>query len=98
MTNNSITQMQKIVLGLAGVMSAFAITVPIAMLRVSSTAKFAGQPFNSQTCETANPAQRQVVNWLETCSRMSIAPLNRDRSNLSPTQLPAGIPVVAPSR
>jgi hypothetical protein len=72
-------------------MSAFAMTVPIAMLRVSSTEKFAGQPFNSQTCETASPTQRQVVNWLETCSRMSVAPLNKPQ----PDPLPAGIAAVS---
>jgi hypothetical protein len=60
----STTEMHYIVLGLAAVMGAFAITVPIAMIRVSSTEKFEGQPFNSQTCKTDIPAQRQVVSWL----------------------------------
>ena len=92
---NSTTQMHKIVLSLAGVMSAFAITVPISMIRVSSTEKFAGQPFNSQTCETYHPAQRQVVSWPETCSRMRVAPLPKNTPIVAPTQLPVGIPVVS---
>jgi hypothetical protein len=69
--------MHPIVLGLVGVMSVFAITVPIAMVRVSSTEKFAGQPLNSQTCKTENPPQRQVVSWLETCRHMTIVPLTK---------------------
>jgi hypothetical protein len=72
---DSTTQMHYIVLGLTGLMSAFAITVPIAIARVSSTEKFAGQPLNSQTCETYKPPKRQVVSWLETCRHISVAPL-----------------------
>jgi hypothetical protein len=71
---NSTAPMHAIVLGLVGVMSAFAVTIPIAIYRVSSTPKFAGQPFNSQTCETDLPAQRQVVSWLETCRHRQVAP------------------------
>jgi hypothetical protein len=72
---NSTAPMHSIVLGLVGVMSVFAITIPIAIYRVSATEKFAGQPFNSQTCKTDNPAQREVVSWLETCRHMQVAPL-----------------------
>jgi hypothetical protein len=71
---NSTTQMHKIVLSLAGVMSIFAISIPIAMLRVSATQKFAGQPLRSQTCTTQTPVERKVVGWLE-CSRLNVAPL-----------------------
>jgi hypothetical protein len=70
----SIHQMQRYVLGGVGLLSAFAISFPIAMARVSATPKFAGQPFNSQTCKTDNPAQRQVVSWLETCRHLHIDP------------------------
>jgi hypothetical protein len=72
---NSKTQMHYIVLGLSGVMGAIAVSIPIAMSRVSQTAKFAGQPFNSQTCETANPPQRQVTSWIETCRHLHTPPL-----------------------
>jgi hypothetical protein len=73
--NNSTAPMHAIVLSLFGVMSVFAITIPIAIYRVSATEKFAGQPFNSQTCKTDNPAQREVVSWLETCRHMQVAPI-----------------------
>jgi hypothetical protein len=71
---NSPTQMHKIVLGLTGLMSLFAISIPIAMLRVSATQKFAGQPLRSQTCATQTPIDRKVLSWIE-CSRMNVAPL-----------------------
>jgi hypothetical protein len=71
---NSTIEMHKIVLGLMGVMSAFAIAIPIAMLRVGATQKFAGQPLRSQTCETHTSVKRKVLSWLE-CSRMNVAPL-----------------------
>jgi hypothetical protein len=71
---NSTVEMHKIVLGLTGVMSVFALTIPIAMLRVSTTQKFARQPLNSQTCENHTPTKRKVLSWLE-CSRMTVAPL-----------------------
>jgi hypothetical protein len=71
---NSTAQMHKIVLGLAGVMSLFVITIPLAMLRVSATQKFAGQPLRSQTCEAHTPISRKVLSWLE-CARMNVPPL-----------------------
>jgi hypothetical protein len=74
---NSKSQMHYIVLGLTSVMGAIAVSIPIAMSRVSQTDKFAGQPFNSQTCEAINPAQRQVTSWLETCRHLSVAPLSK---------------------
>jgi hypothetical protein len=71
---NSPTQIYNIVLSLTGVMALFAISIPIAMLRVSATQKFAGQPLKSQTCATRTPIDRKVLSWLE-CSRMTVAPL-----------------------
>jgi hypothetical protein len=88
-------QMHQIVLALTGIMSAFFITFPISMLRVSSTEKFAGQPFNSQTCETYNPKQRQVVSWRTTCFQMSVAPLAKRFPTASTNPKAAGIPAVA---
>jgi hypothetical protein len=75
---NSTIEMHKIVLGLTGVMSIFAISIPIAMLRVSATQKFAGQPLKSQTCATQTPVTRKVLSWLE-CSRMNVAPLPKSK-------------------
>jgi hypothetical protein len=82
---NSTTKMHRIVLGLAGLMSVFAITVPISMTRVSSTVKFAGQPFNSQTCETYNSKQRRVVDWMEDCSQMSVTDSTPNTASAMPS-------------
>jgi hypothetical protein len=43
----SVSQMHKYVLGLTGVMGLFAITLFVAIWRVSTSEKFAGQPFHS---------------------------------------------------
>jgi hypothetical protein len=97
--NNSKTQMHYIILGLTSVMGAVAVSVPIAMSRVSSTPKFAGQPFNSQTCETANPAQRQVTSWNQTCRYLSVAPLPKSSPGANPSSTlkfkAAGMPSVS---
>ena len=69
---NSTFKMHKYILGWLGLMIAFGVTLPIAMLRVSASPKFANQPFNSETCVSHKPATRTVTSWLETCSRMSI--------------------------
>jgi hypothetical protein len=74
---NAVHKMQRYIIGGSVLMSAMALTFPIAMSRVSQTDKFAGQPFNSQTCEAINPAQRQVTSWLETCRHLSVAPLSK---------------------
>jgi hypothetical protein len=72
---NSTAKMHKYILGLTGVMIAFGVSFPIAMIRVSATPKFAGQPLNSQTCDSKQPATRAITSWVETCSRMSVAPI-----------------------
>ncbi|WP_310484101.1 hypothetical protein [Chamaesiphon sp. VAR_48_metabat_403] len=58
---NSTTQMHKIVLGLAGVMSLFVITIPLAMLRVSATQKFAGQPYKIANLRGSYPDRKKSV-------------------------------------
>lgn len=72
---SSTLKMHKYVWGLVIVMGGFILTFPIAMLRISSTEKFAGQPFNSQTCEGKQPKERKFVSWIETCSQMTVMPL-----------------------
>ena len=69
---NSTGKMHKYILGWIGLMVAFGVTVPIAILRVSANPKFAKQPFNSQKCDSRNPETRTVTSWIETCSRMSV--------------------------
>lgn len=69
---NSTARMHQCVFGLAGLMAVFAVTIPIAMKRVSSTEKFIDQPLNSQTCEAQKPEKRTVVSWLETCRHITV--------------------------
>lgn len=45
------------------VFAAFAASFPIAMIRVSQTDKFAGQPLNSWTCNGQVPSQRTVTQF-----------------------------------
>jgi hypothetical protein len=71
----SALKMHKYVLAWVGLLVAFGATIPIAMLRVSRTPEFAGQPFNSQTCEAATPETRLVVNWKEHCLPLRKQPL-----------------------
>lgn len=72
----STARMHQGVFGLVGVMATFAVTFTIAMVRVSQTEKFAGQPFNSQTCEAkVQSGDRKVVSWSDTCRLMTVKPL-----------------------
>ncbi|MBN3938451.1 hypothetical protein [Nostoc sp. NMS9] len=48
------------ILGWIGLMVAFGMTVPIAILRVSANPKFANQPLNSQTCDSRNQKPEQL--------------------------------------
>jgi hypothetical protein len=75
MMQNATSTLHKYVLGLMGLMITFGATVPIAMIRVSNTPKFALQPFNSQTCDSKQPADRIVTSWIAACSRMSADPI-----------------------
>ncbi|WP_335018686.1 hypothetical protein [Nostoc sp.] len=72
---NSTTRMHRYILGWIGLMVAFGVTIPIAILRVSANPKFAHQPLNSQTCDSRNPETRTVTFWLKTCSQMKVAPI-----------------------
>jgi hypothetical protein len=75
MMQNSTTRMHRYILGWIGLMVAFGVTVPIAILRVSANPKFANQPLNSQTCDSRNPEIRTVTSWIKTCSQMRVAPI-----------------------
>jgi hypothetical protein len=70
-------KMHKYVLSLVILMGGFAGTFLTAIARVSSTEQFAGQPFNSQTCESKQVKERKVVSWLATCSQMKVAPVTK---------------------
>jgi hypothetical protein len=87
---SSTLKMHKYVLGLVLLMGGFAGTFVAAIPRVSSTEQFAGQPFNSQTCESKQPKERKVVSWLATCSQMTVAPLPKkvDLGSVAPVSKP----------
>ncbi len=73
--NQSIHHMQRYVLGAVGLMAAIAASFPVAMARVSSTEKLAGQAVNSYTCAGRPPAQRQVLAWAESCGSKTVKPI-----------------------
>jgi hypothetical protein len=73
--------MHKIVLGLAGVMSLFVITIPLAMLRVSATQKFAGQPLKSQTCAAHTPVERKVLSQYGSVNELDSTDEDRERTD-----------------
>ncbi len=66
--------MHKIVWGWAGVGAAMAVTLPIAMWRVSQTPQFIGQSFNSWNCAGKMPDQRTVMTS-EMCASLVVPPL-----------------------
>lgn len=74
---NTSLKMHKYVWAWVAVFAAFAASFPIAMMRVSQTEKFTGQPLNSLTCEGQVPTQRIVTQFV-TCVQ--------PKSTSSPTQ------------
>jgi hypothetical protein len=71
---NSTAPMHSIVLGLVGVMSVFAVTIPIAMARVSQTEKFLGQAVKSADCSGQSLQPRQVIDWRKDCASLKVMP------------------------
>gem|GEM_PF-4010750 len=61
--------MHKYILGWAVIFAAFVVSFPMAMMRVSNTDKFAGQPFKSKTCEGEIPTQPTVTQFA-TCAQL----------------------------
>jgi hypothetical protein len=70
----SIHQMQRYVLGGVGLLSACAISFPIAMARVSATPKFAGQAVKSHSCAVQPLNPPQVIVWANDCRTLPTAP------------------------
>jgi len=62
-------KMHKYVWAGVAVFAAFAASFPVAMMRVSQTDKFFGQPLNSLTCEGRLPTQRTVTQFA-TCTQL----------------------------
>ncbi len=68
--------MHKYILGWVGIMIAFGVTFPIAMVRVSQSEKFPGQSVKSLKCDGKfQTVQAGVVSWPETCRKMQGEPL-----------------------
>jgi hypothetical protein len=72
--NTSLHQMQRYVVGGVVVLTAFAISLPIAMARVSQTKKFPGQSVKSETCQSQQTDVYQVVSWWSDCRPLTVAP------------------------
>jgi hypothetical protein len=66
-------KMHWIILGWVGLFFGFAITLPIAMHRVSATGKFVGQPVKSLTCAGKSLKNRVVIPFA-TCVAMKVIP------------------------
>lgn len=62
-------KMHKYIAGWVAIFVVFAVSFPVAMMRVSQTDKFAGQPLNSLTCEGQMPTQRAVTQFA-TCTQL----------------------------
>jgi hypothetical protein len=74
MSNPTIHKMQRYILGGVGLISAMGITFPIAMARVSQTAKFPGQAVISEDCAGQPPKQAKVVVWAKDCAPLKVEP------------------------
>lgn len=70
--HHSTIKLHTYIWGWVAILAAFAASFPIAMMRVSQTAKFAAQPLNSWTCEGQLPPQRTVTQFA-TCAQKTMA-------------------------
>jgi hypothetical protein len=70
---HSTASLHPYILGWLALMGLFVITLPIAMVRVSSTQPFQGQPFRSETCKSQQSEERKAVPWLTTCATMKVS-------------------------
>ena len=70
----AISKMHWLVMGWMGVGALFTVSFPVAMWRVSQTAQFPGQSFNSLDCAGQKPAQRVVITS-EMCASLVAKPL-----------------------
>lgn len=67
---DSSLRMHKYVWGGVVIFSAFCVTFPIAMARVSQSEKFLGQPLKSLTCNGKIPDQ-QIVTQFSSCVQIT---------------------------
>jgi hypothetical protein len=72
MSNPTIHKMQRYILGGVGLISAMGITFPIAMAKVSQTAKFPGQAVKSEDCSGQPLKEARVVAWAKDCAPLKV--------------------------
>lgn len=73
--NQSVHQMQRYVVGGVVLLSAMAVSFPIAMARVSQTSQFPGQAVKSEDCASQPLKEAKVVTWAKDCAPLKVAPL-----------------------
>jgi hypothetical protein len=56
------------------VITAAAVSFPIAMARVSQTEKFLGQAVKSVDCASQSLQPRQVIDWRKDCVSLKVTP------------------------
>jgi hypothetical protein len=69
-----VQKMHQYVLGWVAIFVAFVVSFPIAMARVSQSAKFTGQAVKSLECNGKTSKTGAVVSWKESCSQMQVKP------------------------
>jgi hypothetical protein len=72
--NQSIHQMQRYVLGGVFLMSAIAVSFPIAMARVSQTSQFPSQAIRSKDCAGQPVKEARVIAWAKDCAPLKVEP------------------------
>lgn len=78
MSQSSIHKMQRYIVSGVVLMSAIAISFPIAMSRVSATKKFPGQAVKSQDCASHALEESKVVTWAKDCAPLKVEPKKTD--------------------
>lgn len=91
----SIYKMQRYVLGSVGLMSAAALSFPIAMARVSATKQFPGQSVKSQDCANQALKESKVIEWAKDCAPLKVEPKKVDAKPVVVTSAPS--PIASPS-
>jgi hypothetical protein len=70
---NAVHKMQRYVVGSVVLLSAFGLSFPIAMARVSSTQEFAGQAIKSEDCANKPLKESRVIEWAKDCASRTVA-------------------------
>jgi hypothetical protein len=92
---NAIHKMQRYVLGSVGLLSAIALSFPIAMARVSATKQFPGQSVKSQDCAAQPLKDAKVIEWAKDCAPLKVEP---KKAGTKPTAaVVASAPIVNPA-